>query len=71
MFELIKRGELPSYRVGRKVRGYENEALSNLAVASTVARGEADVAVGNEKVALQVQDVEFIPLQKERYELII
>ncbi|WP_026883043.1 helix-turn-helix transcriptional regulator [Clostridium akagii] len=55
----------------QSINGYESEDLSHLAVASTVARGDADVAVGNEKAALQVQNIEFIPLQKERYDLII
>jgi len=50
----------------QSINGYESEALSHLAVASTVARGDADVAVGNEKAALQVQDIQFVPLQKER-----
>lgn len=53
------------------INGYENEELSHLAVASTVARGDADVGVGNEKAALQVNNVDFVPLQKERYDLII
>lgn len=53
------------------INGYDDECLSHLAVTSTVARGDADVGVGNEKVALQVQDVQFVPLQKERYDLII
>lgn len=55
----------------QSINGYENEALSHLAVASAVARGDADVAVGNEKGALQVQNIQFIPLQKEKYDLII
>lgn len=55
----------------QSINGYETEALSHLAVASTVARGDADVAVGIEKAALQVQNVQFVPLQKERYDLII
>jgi len=55
----------------QSISGYENEALSHLAAASTVARGDVDVAVGNEKAALTVQHVEFVPLQKERYDLII
>lgn len=53
------------------INGYENEDLSHLAVASTVARGDADVGVGIEKVAYQVNNVDFVPLQKERYDLII
>ncbi|WP_347474378.1 helix-turn-helix transcriptional regulator [Clostridium sp. LS] len=53
------------------INGYRNEELSHLAVASTVARGDADVGVGNEKASLQVSNVDFMPLQKERYDLII
>ncbi|WP_396127964.1 substrate-binding domain-containing protein [Clostridium sp.] len=53
------------------IKGYENEELSHLAVASTVARGAVDVGVGNEKAALQVENVDFVPLQKERYDLIV
>lgn len=55
----------------RLINGYDKEDFSHLAVASAVARGEADVALGNEKVSLQVRDIDFIPLQKERYELVI
>ena len=51
--------------------GYEHEEMSHLAVASYVARGEADVGLGIEKVALQVKELDFIPLQKERYDLVI
>ncbi|KNY27568.1 substrate-binding domain-containing protein [Pseudobacteroides cellulosolvens] len=56
---------------GSSIKGYSRECLSHLAVASTVARGGADLGIGNEKVALQVQGVDFIPLQKERYDLVI
>jgi len=55
----------------RHIIGYENEELSHLAVASSVARGEADVGVGTEKAAMQVKNVEFIPLQKERYDMVL
>lgn len=51
--------------------GYKNEETSHLAVASTVARGDADVGVGIEKAALQVANIEFIPLRKERYDIVI
>lgn len=56
---------------GYTIKGYDRECLSHLAVASTVARGGADLGIGNEKNGLQVQGVDFIPLQKERYELVI
>ena len=53
------------------ITGYEKEEFSHLGVASTVARGEADVGLGNEKAALQVRGLEFLPLHRERYELVI
>lgn len=56
---------------GKSINGYTRECFSHLAVASTVARGGADLGLGNEKTSLQVKNVDFIPLQKERYELVI
>jgi putative molybdopterin biosynthesis protein len=53
------------------IDGYEQEVTSHAAVASSVARGDADVGLGIEKVARQVQNIDFIPLQKERYDLVI
>lgn len=54
-----------------KINGYENEELSHLAIASSVAQGRVDVGLGIEKAAFQVEGVDFIPLQKERYDLVI
>jgi putative molybdopterin biosynthesis protein len=54
-----------------KIMGYEYIVTSHLAVASAIARGDADVGVGIEKAAAQVQEIEFIPLQRERYDLVI
>lgn len=53
------------------ITGYTHEEMSHFAVASVVARGEADVGLGIEKAALQVKELDFIPLQQERYDLII
>lgn len=53
------------------INGYKKEETSHQAIASAVARGTADVALGNEKAAMQVRGIEFIPLQKERYELVL
>lgn len=53
------------------IAGYNHEEMSHLAVASCVARGSADVGLGIEKAALQVREIDFIPLQKERYDLVI
>ena len=55
----------------RLIKGYAAEQSSHLAIASAVARGDADVGLGNEKVSMQVRGVDFIPMQKERYELVI
>ncbi len=53
------------------INGYENEETSHQAVASAIARGTSDLALGIEKAAMQVRDIEFIPLQVERYELVL
>lgn len=53
------------------VQGYDNLEFSHLAIASAVSRGIVDVGVGNEKASLQVPDIDFIPLHRERYELVI
>lgn len=55
---------------GSKIAGYDNENQSHLTVASAVGRGEADVAVGSEKIARHVENVDFVPLKKERYDLV-
>lgn len=56
---------------GSSIKGYNKETSSHLAVASSISRGEADVAVGNEKIAKQVDNIEFIPMKKERYDLVL
>lgn len=55
---------------GSSIQGYDRECASHLAVASNIVRGGADVGLGNEKTALQVEGIDFIPLHKERYELV-
>jgi putative molybdopterin biosynthesis protein len=55
----------------KNIKGYERESTSHLAIASTVARGGANIGIGNEKSGLQVRGIDFIPLQTERYELVI
>ena len=42
-----------------------------MGVASSISRGLADVGIGNEKAALQVSNIDFIPIQIERYDLVI
>ncbi len=56
---------------GSSIKGYEREGASHHTVASAVGRGEADLAVGHRKAAEQIEGVDFIPLQAERYDLVI
>lgn len=64
--EQMKVGNMSS----KEVKGYSNEETNHLSVATAVAQGIADVGVGIEKAAKMV-DIEFIPLIKERYDLVI
>jgi putative molybdopterin biosynthesis protein len=64
--------QLYRHRLDRnQIAGYEHMVTSHLEVASVVARGAADVGVGIEKAASQVPEIEFIPLKRERYDLVI
>ena len=56
---------------GGAIKGYDTEKPSHLALASAVSAGKADVAVGIEKIARQVDNIDFIPMKKERYDLVI
>lgn len=54
-----------------QVSGYDNMETTHLAVSSCVARGDADVGLGAESVGGQIKGLGFIPLQKERYDLVM
>ena len=56
---------------GSSIKGYETEGQTHLAVASSVSGRKTDVAVGIEKIARQVDNIDFIPMKKERYDLVI
>ena len=49
-----------------RIRGYEAEEYTHLAVAATVATGRADAGVGVQVAAAQF-DLDFIPLAREHY----
>ncbi|HHY72500.1 MAG TPA: helix-turn-helix transcriptional regulator [Bacillus bacterium] len=53
-----------------KINGYFQEENSHLGVAGMVAKGEVDVGVGIEKAA-HIARIDFIPLVKEQYDLVI
>ena len=52
------------------LNGYEDVAASHMIAASNVLRGSADVAIGNEKVARQMDGIQFIPLKQESYDIV-
>ncbi len=52
------------------VRGYEREENTHIAVATLVAQGQADVGLGAQSAA-SVVGLDFIPLFKERYDLVV
>ncbi len=53
-----------------QIQGYNHEEFTHLAVAAAVASGRADCGLGI-AAAAQALDLDFIPLFKERYDLII
>jgi putative molybdopterin biosynthesis protein len=53
-----------------QIRGYEKEEFTHMAVASTVASGVADAGLGILSAA-RAMSLDFIPIAKERYDLIV
>ena len=53
------------------VKGYDKIMKSHLTIASAVADGEADLAIGTERVSRQIDGIEFIPLLEERFDFVI
>ena len=54
-----------------KVNGYGKVMKSHLTMAAAIASGEADAAIGTERISRQMEDIDFIPLLEERYDLVI
>ncbi|MDN5942797.1 MAG: helix-turn-helix domain-containing protein [Nitrospira sp.] len=52
------------------IKGYEHIATSHLEIARMVAEGRADVGIGLRSAA-RLYNLDFIPLQDERYDLVI
>lgn len=65
--EHLKRMGLQSGMVG----GYENEAYTPMTLAGAIVRGHADVGIGLDMPFLQAREIDFIPVQKEYYDLVI
>ncbi len=54
-----------------QLKGYDRIMKSHLTMAAAIAAGEADLAIGTERISRQIEDLDFIPLLEERYDLVI
>ncbi len=54
-----------------QVKGYDKIMKSHLTMAAAIANGEADLAIGTERISRQMDGVDFVPLLKERYDLVV
>ena len=54
-----------------KVKGYDKIMKSHLTMAAAIADGEADLAIGTERISRQIDNLDFIPLLEERFDLVI
>ena len=54
-----------------KVNGYGKIMKSHLTMAAAIAAGEADIAIGTERISRQMEDIDFIPLLEERFDLVV
>ena len=53
------------------LRGYEKIMKSHLTMAAAIAAGEADLAIGTERISRQMEGLDFIPLLEERFDLVM
>lgn len=53
------------------VKGYDKIMKSHLTMAAAVAAGEADLAIGTERISRQMENLDFIPLLEERFDFVI
>lgn len=54
-----------------KLRGYDRIMGSHLTMAAAIAAGDADLAIGTERISRQMENLDFIPLLEERFDLVI
>lgn len=54
-----------------RVKGYDRIMRSHLTMAAAIAAGEADLAIGTERISRQIDDLDFIPLLEERFDFVI
>ena len=55
----------------RSVTGYNKIMKSHLTMAAAIASGEADLAIGTERISRQIENLDFIPLLEERFDFVI
>jgi putative molybdopterin biosynthesis protein len=67
---LLDKGMRASAINPKRLKGYEDEVLSHLDVASRIKAGLADTGIGVRSVAA-ICGLDFVPLQRERYDLVI
>ncbi|MCD8019329.1 MAG: helix-turn-helix transcriptional regulator [Clostridiales bacterium] len=67
MDEKLRQHHIPT----AMVNGYHHVCNSHLEAAISVATGTADVALGTEKHSLQVEEIDFIFVQEESYDMIM
>ena len=53
------------------VKGYDKIMKSHLTMAAAIAAGEADIAIGTERISRQIENLDFIPLLEERFDFVI
>lgn len=53
------------------LRGYDRIMGSHLTMAAAIAAGDADLAIGTERISRQMENLDFIPLLEERFDLVI
>ena len=63
----LKRLGIPAFGV----KGYQKIMKSHLTMAAAIAAGEADLAIGTERISRQMENIDFIPLLEERFDLVI
>ena len=54
-----------------RVKGYDKIMKSHLTMAAAIAAGEADLAIGTERISRQIDNLDFIPLLEERFDFVI
>ena len=63
----LKRLGIPATQLA----GYDRIMKSHLTMAAAIAAGEADLAIGTERISRQIENLDFIPLLEERFDLVV